>query len=291
MAALVHLWFDSVGSNANMLLNFPPDTTGHLRETDVNRAIEAHNIISSARANNLALGASVSADCETLPEYPAENLVTPGDNITVATALCPTYTLKLTSSATFNMFEIGEAIEYGHRVRGFKIEALVEGEWKTLYDGECIGYKWAEYFDEVTTDTVRVSVYDAVAAPLLRSFGLYLLDTSVFEEEKRIKHAMSGKNLAEGKSARVNYSEREVEVEFGGVYPFNTVSFNSLGGWKYEIYAFDGSNYQLIFTGHKAGKEQVVRLPETVKTSYKMKLVSTSPINPKTVNICVTEIQ
>lgn len=287
VAALVHLWFDSVGSNANMLLNFPPDKTGHVRQKDISNAIKANDIICAARAVNYALGAGIEASCDCYEGYPAENIITPGGYFAAPKEKAVTYTVKLREKKSFNMFEIGEAIEYGHRVRGFRIEALLDGDWKTLFDGKCIGYKWADYFPAVTSDTVRITVYDAKDTPLLCSFGLYTLDTSVFAEEEKVK---SGKNLAEGKSAKINYSANEVEVEFGGVYPFNTVTFSTSGMWKYEIYAFDGSNYQLIYTGFKPHRNQITKLPETVRTSYKMKLVTTAEIDPETVNIGVFEL-
>ena len=284
--ALVRLWFDSVGSNANMLLNFPPDRTGHLRDKDIRHAIEAHKIVSAALSVNHALGARISSSSECREGFPAENLITPGDNFTAPTEGNVSYTVTLPEMKRINMFVIEEAIEYGHRVRGFKVEALAQGEWKTLYEGECIGYKWSEITDEVTTDTVRVTVTDAREVPLLRFFGLHTIDTSIFDEEKRLR---SGKNLAAGRSAKINYSEFEAEVEFGGVYPFNTVTFNSNGMWKYEIWAFDGSNYQLVYTGLKPHRNQITRLKETVRSSYKMKLVTTAPIDPETLNICVME--
>lgn len=290
VAALVHLWFDSVGSNANMLLNFPPDRTGHLRDKDISRAIEANNIVSAARAVNYALGASISADCEMEDGYPAENILTPGESFAAPTEKTVSYTVKLCETKTFNMFEIGEVIELGQRIRGFKLEALVEGEWKLLFDGKCIGYKWADYFPAVSSDTVKITVYDAKAIPLICNFALFSLDTSIFAEEEKIKASLIGRNLATGKSAKINYSEFEAEVEFGGVYPFNTVTFNSTGMWKYEIYAFDGSNYQLVHTGYKPHRNEIARLPETVKTSYKMKLVTTAPIDPETVDIGVMEL-
>ena len=286
VASLVRLWFDSVGSNANMLLNFPPDKTGHIRDKDTRHAIEAHKIVSAALAVNHALGAKIVSDADCQDGYPAENLITPGDNFTAPKKTNVSYTITLPEKKRINMFVIEEAIEYGHRVRGFKVEALADGEWKTLFDGKCIGYKWSEMTEEVTTDTVRVTVTDSKDVPLLRSFGLHTLDLSVFDEEKRLR---SGKNLAAGKSAKISYSEFEVEVEFGGVYPFNTVAFNSNGMWKYEIWAFDGSNYQLIYTGVKPHRNQITKLKETVRTSYKMKLVTTAPIDPETINICVME--
>ena len=215
------------------------------------------------------------------------NILTPGESFAAPEGLNPTYTVKLPEKRRFNMFEISEVIECGHRIRGFRVEALVEGGWRTLFDGKCIGYKWSEYFDAVQTDTVRISIYDAKDIPLLRSFSLHLLDTSVFAEEDKVK---SGKDLAKGKSAKINYSEGEVEVEFGGVYPFNTVTFNGTGMWTYEIHAFDGSNYQCIFKGVKPHRNQITKLDATVKTSYKMKLVTSIKIDPDKINIGVFDL-
>ncbi len=287
VATLVHLWFDSVGSNANMLLNFPPDRTGHIREKDIRHAIAAQNIIEAARAVNLALDASISSSCAHADGYSVENIITPGDNFAAPSSLTPEYVIKLPVARCFNMFEISEAIEYGHRIRGFKVEALVEGEWKTLFDGKCIGYKWAEYFDEVTSDTVRLSVYDAKDIPLVRTFSLHKLDVSIFAEEEKVK---SGKDLAKGASAKINCSEHEVEVEFGGVYPFNTVTFDGTGMWEYAIHAFDGSNYQCVYKGAKPHRNQITKLPEVVKTSYKMKLTTSVKIDPDKINIGVYDL-
>ena len=185
------------------------------------------------------------------------------------------------------MFELAEVIELGHRVRGFRVEALVGDEWTGLYEGKCIGYKWAKHFVPVETDTIRLVISDSKAVPLIRFFGLYYIDETIFADRPRLN---SGTDLAKGKRARVNYSDYEVEVEFGGVYPFNTVVFNGVGLWSYKIEAFDGANYQTVYEGNAPAKEQVVRLPETVRGSYKMRLTAGKRIYPEAINIQVYEL-
>lgn len=282
VAQLVHLWFDSVGSNCNMLLNFPPDRTGHLRDKDVHNAIEAHHIISKARSVNFISTATVTADQEYYEGYQPENIKIPGEEVFFAPKSKEvTLEIKLSKKERFNMFEIGEMIRYGHRIRGFRIQAL-EGRWKTLYEGRCIGYKWADYFETVETDTLRIVVYDSKDVPLLNFFGLYYLDTSVFAEEERLK---TGVDLAKGKSAKLTVTEHEAELEFGGIYPFNTIKFNGTGLWEYSFEAFDGLNYHTIYKGTTPHREQIVTLPETVKTSYKIKFCSSRVINPDTLNL------
>ncbi len=286
---LVKLWFESVGSNANMLLNFPPDMTGLVREKDLTNAIEAHRIIERMRSYDYALTAEAEASVSCFDGCGAENIITPAfESFCAFTEKTGSVTLRWRAPVTFNAFETSEMIEYGHRIRGWKLEALVDGKYITLFDGKCIGYKWADFFDEVTTDTVRLTVYDAVDLPLIRSLSLYSFDASIFAEENRIK---TKENLARGASARINYSEHEVEVELGGIFPFNTVTFNGTGLWGYDILVFDGSNYELVFTSKSPHKNQIVRLEKTYRASYKLKLVGKGkPINPEVISIGVFEM-
>ena len=287
-AKLVDIWFDSVGSNANLLLNFPPDRTGHIREKDVRSAIDAHRIIEKALSWNFALDAEVSCDVPCHEGYDAVNILNDYD----ASFFAPTesnavITLKLPKKERINMFSLSEVIELGHRVRGFRVEAEVNGEWKVLYEGKCIGYKWAKHFVPVETDTVRLVIFDSKIVPLIRFFGLYYIDETIFAKRPDLA---SGRDLTKGASAKINYSDFEVEVEFGGIYPFNTVIFNGVGIWSYKIEAFDGANYQTVFEGKGPGKEQVVTLPETVRGSYKMRLTAEKKIYPEAINIRVYEL-
>ncbi len=285
---LVDIWFDSVGSNCNLLLNFPPDRTGHIREKDVFSAIDAHRIVSKALSWNYALDAEVSCDVPCREGYDAVNMLNDCESsffAPVGNEAC--VTLKLRQKERINMFSLSEVIELGHRVRGYRIEALVGGEWKVLYEGKCIGYKWAKHFAPVETDTVRLVIADSKATPLIRFFGLYYIDENIFAGHPDLA---SGKDLTKGASAKINYSDYEVEVEFGGVYPFNTVVFNGIGLWSYKIEAFDGANYQTVFAGKGPSKEQVVTLPETIRGSYKMRLTAEKKIYPEAINLRVYEL-
>ena len=287
---LVHLWFDSVGSNANMLLNFPPDRTGHIREKDLTNAIEAHRIIEKMRSYDYALTASAEASVPCFDTHEAENVITPSEGCYCAlTEKTGEIALSWKSKITFNAFEISEMIEYGHRIRGYRLEALVDGEYKTLFDGKCIGYKWADYFEPVTTDRVRLVIYDAKDIPLIRGISLYSFDTSIFDEEERIK---SRENLAHGKSAKLIYNGKEVEIELGGIFPFNTVTFNGMGMWGYDIFVFNGSSYEYVCGSKSPGRNEIVNLGKTFNTSYKLKFAARThgTLDPETLNIGVYEM-
>ena len=135
---------------------------------------------------------------------------------------------------------------------------------------------------------MRLTVYDAVDLPLIRSLSLYSFDTSIFAEEERIK---SLENLAHGASANVIYGDHEVEVELGGIFPFNTVTFNGEGMHTYEISVFNGATYDTVLTSKNPYKNEVVRLEETYRSSYKLKISfkGPGPASPELIDIGVFE--
>lgn len=281
---LTKLWFDSVGSNALMLLNFPPNRDGVLPEKDINNALAAHKIITDVLADDLTKGAVITCDTESEEGYNAENILRDDDTFFAPKSKNVTLTLKLDSEKKFNMFTIGEMIELGHRVRGFRVEADTKDGVKALFDGKCIGYNWAEFCDTVVTDTVRVVIYDSVAIPLIRRFTLNYIDESIFEEELRVKNKT---NIAK----RVIFvDDNTVEVEFGGMFPFNTVVFTGMGIYKHTIEVFDGARYNEVYENTAPYKEQVVTLPKTYTDSYKIRFWSKHKLNKDKFTIKVYEI-
>ncbi len=287
---LVDIWFRSVGRSALMLLNFPPDRRGLLCDTDVKNAVEAHKLLCDTFAVNLASGAKVktnsihSKDCS--PEFILQDsydsfYAASNDNTT------PTIEINMPAPVTFDTFKIGEKVEFGVRVKGFRIDAFIEGEWRTLADKQSMGHLWAEHFETVTSDKVRIMIYDAAAAPVIREFGLYKLPESYFNAELT-KNGKKLTDIAHGKSSKITALPYKVEVQFGGIYPFNTISFNGGEMKKYKIYAFDGVDYYLICEGENPSKREIVKLPETIDSSYQIKM-ETDLWDNNQLDICVFE--
>ncbi len=287
---LADLWFRSVGRSALMLLNFPPDRRGLLCDADIKNAIEANKIISETFAENLALGAAVTADSlrdsVCAPEFVLQDdydsfYAASDSNIT------PMIEFTMPTPVTFDTFKIGEKVEFGVRVKGFRVEAFVGGEWKILADKKSMGHLWSEHFDAVTTDRVRVVIYDTACAPIIREFGLYKLPDAYFNSELT-KNGKKLADIAHGPSSKIIAQPYTVNVSFGGIYPFNTISFNGGEMKEYKIYAFDGTDYYLIHEGKDPAKREIVRLPETIDSSYQIKL-DTDLWDNNMLDICVFE--
>ena len=69
---------------------------------------------------------------------------------------------------------IGEAAGMENRVQEYKVEGMVESDWKLLAKGTTIGQGKIDRFPKVTVWKVRLTIVKSSAAPAIRKFCLYL---------------------------------------------------------------------------------------------------------------------
>lgn len=269
---LAQIWFDSIGSNAFMLLNFPPDRCGVVADTDAENARLADEIIKKTLAVNLAYGATVTADSVYCSGCEADNLLQPYDGcFYAAKENKAVIEFKMPSPVNFDCYGLSEVIELGERVVSHVVEYRNEnGQWVVLAEGTSVGSMKAQHFECVTATEVRLTV-EGYAFPVLRSFGLYKLPEGAFAPDPVPKNA---EDILSKQGARVELSEdnKTLYAEFGGVYPFNTMKMTCENVFSLDIYAFDGQNYQKIHHEHLPSRELTVTLPETVEGSYRIKM-------------------
>ncbi len=268
---LIKLWFDSVGKNAGLLLNIPPDRRGLVHEADVKSIVEFNRQLVKTTAVNLAGSANVTASSIRGGNCNPDNLLLADEERFYAPAddcLTPTVEFTFDSPVTFNACKVAELIELGHKIRGFRVDAEINGTWKTLFVGSCMGYCQAEHFDTVTTQRVRLVITKALDIPAIRSFALYCFDEALFTEET---HEKSEKNLLESSVARVERNGNEYVMDLGGIFPYNTVELDADGEGEYTLYTFNGSTYERNHSGSFQPGHNVLTF-EAVTDSYKFKL-------------------
>ena len=288
---LVDLWFNSVGSSANMLLNFPPDRRGLVHELDSKNAIEANNIVNKALSVDFAANAKVKAD-SVRDGFPADSIVNGNyDAVYVAddSNITPVIDIELDGEKTFDTFVIGEYVELGVRINGYRVEAFVGGEWKLLADKKSIGYKKAVKFEKTTTDKLKITIYSAAAAPVLREFALYDFEAAGYKAEDERKAPGESFDISKNPSASVSYEDEGVTVMIGGLFPFNTIKFNGAGFSKYELRIFNGAQFYTAEEGTTEGKEVTITLKETERKAYQFKLL-TDKKPDESINIRVYEM-
>ncbi|HMP83892.1 MAG TPA: alpha-L-fucosidase, partial [Verrucomicrobiota bacterium] len=175
---LLDSYYHSIGRNATFLLNFPIMPDGTIHPTDVKHAIEMNKVVKQTFAANLAKNAKVEATNARggSKKFGPQNAVDEKNDTYWATdddVTTASLTITLKKPTLFNRFLSQEYIRLGQRVKGFTVEALVDGQWKELGKGSTIGYKRILRFPAVETTQVRFSITDAKAAPVISVVGLY----------------------------------------------------------------------------------------------------------------------
>lgn len=174
--ALVELYFKSVGRNAILLLNLPPDRRGLIHKNDVRSLRGMRRILDKTFAHDLAAGATVAAS-HTKDGFSAQSIVD-GDPDTYWTTddrqEIAVLEFDLSAKGTFNVILLQEHIAVGQRIEKFVVEAHTPRGWQPVVKGGTVGYKRLLHCEETVTSRVRVRIEEARLAPTLQNFGLFL---------------------------------------------------------------------------------------------------------------------
>ena len=279
---LDEIWFRSVGNNAIMLLNFPPDRTGNIVRTDVNNAIESHKRISSMLSTNFIWGAKVFADSQYCEQTDIRKAYLNDDELFYATASDKSsaviYISLHESTPSLNTLILGEKVELGERITSFKLESLDSDDPKILYEGTSVGYLRAVRFDRGKYKKLRLTLSGITAPLTLRTLSF----TSYEEDNSKEALSLRRFNLATLGTAQTIVSEdrKSAQILFGGIYSFDTVCFNVYwAGGEYKIFAFDGSKYYQIAEGTATEHFVHVKFDSAIEGSYQVKIEYTKPLS------------
>ena len=147
---LADIWLTSVGRNALLLLNVPPDTRGRIHEIDSTRLMEFRAWREKVLGVNLAADAGIRKR-----------------------ARGSIWEMTLPEARTVNYVQLQEEIALGQRISGFRVEAKDAGGWRTIAEGTTIGYKRILPVATVTARKVRVTITASLARPVLKDIALY----------------------------------------------------------------------------------------------------------------------
>lgn len=197
---LLKIYYESVGRNSLLLLNVPADTRGLIHEVDSARLIELRAALDEIFSTDLSDGGRVEAENVRggSRRFKAQNLLDEDydkywavdDSVRKVSFL-----VNLPESRTFNRVQIQEYIPLGQRVSAFSIEALDDnGSWQPIARETTIGYKRIVHVPTTTTSSVRVTIEEAEACPVLNGFALYM-------DNIYTSHEMSNVPSGEVKSA------------------------------------------------------------------------------------------
>lgn len=175
---LMDTYYNSIGRNATLLLNFPIMPNGLIHPNDEKVALEFATAVKEAFAINLVENAKTEASNirGNAKKFAAAKAIdtdkdtywATDDSVTTASL-----TVDFGKPTTFNRFMAQEYIRLGQRVKDFIVEAFVDNNWNEIAKATTIGYKRILRFPTVEATKLRFTITDSKACPVISNIGVY----------------------------------------------------------------------------------------------------------------------
>ncbi len=164
---LAQIYFNTVGGNASMLLNVPPNRHGLIGKSEEKRLKKFTELITQPfknHAENVSLWA-LSVDGE--KRKTESGAMLSGDEIG--------YSLTFEKKQEISVLSFSEDLRYSQRVEQFKVFAKDEkGEYTHLYTGTVVGScKFVFLKNSVFTDEIVIVVTQSRSNPVIKDLKIY----------------------------------------------------------------------------------------------------------------------
>jgi len=180
---LLEIYYQSIGQNSSLLINFPVDTRGLIPDSDVQAIRELAAKVKEDFALNLATGAKISASASRGAGYAASQVLDGNyDSYWSSAAGERSASLELDfgKPKSFNRILIQEYVNLGQRVSAFTVEKQVEGKWLPLAQGTTIGYTRILRVRDTQAQKIRINFLEAKGEPLIAELGVFAAPALVF---------------------------------------------------------------------------------------------------------------
>lgn len=142
---LLEKYVTSVGRNTNMLLGLVIDNRGLIPEGDAKRVAE--------------FGAAIRK------RFGSPLKTTRGEG--------KTFELAFDQPIETDRVILQEEIAFGERVLAYNVKGLVDGVWKSLTRGTCIGHKRIAEFKSTKVNAIKLEITSCKAMPKIRNFAVF----------------------------------------------------------------------------------------------------------------------
>ncbi|MCU0244356.1 MAG: alpha-L-fucosidase [Acidobacteria bacterium] len=172
---LLDIYYTSVGGNAQLLLNIPPDKRGRIHENDAKRLKELGERLRATFVETFDRASFdwAQKDARDMDPVPGRDGLVAED----IRELAGTY--RLTGPRRFNVALIREDVRWGQRIEAFALDIGDGADWREVARGTTVGYKKLLRFPAVETDRVRLRILRARSSrsmirPIFTPFDLGL---------------------------------------------------------------------------------------------------------------------
>jgi len=186
LGQLLDVYYNSVGGNAQLLLNIPPDKRGRIHENDARRLKELGDRLRATFAINLTEGRKYEMVFETTL---VDGVDEHGRPTGYSKRGVDVFSCALGEARSFDVAMLMEDIRQGQHVEAFALDVwdgagpvtdqnlLGQTGWREIARGTTIGWKKLLRFPTVTAEWVRVRILRSRSNSTIfrpKTFGLFL---------------------------------------------------------------------------------------------------------------------
>lgn len=277
ISQLATMYFDSVGHNATMLLNVPPNNQGTVDQAILDRVTEFGNNIEETFRTNLAKATGTTITASNVRgndvDFKPGNVVD-GDDATYWTTDDGTksgsLTIKWDTAKKFDVVSIEEAIQKGQHINSYKVEYKTSdsANWQTLKSGVTIGAKRLVRTSPVSATQVKITVGTSDGkVPMLSEVGVYKASEG-FQLAGSAPEGMETTSVNDTK--KFTFSSTGWNPQTGSSYINGQNTWSNKANAEFT-YTFDGTKVYLMGTkdpGHGSAAVYIDgQLVETINTN------------------------
>lgn len=251
---LAEMYFRSVGHNATLLLNVPPNNEGKVDQAILDRVVEfGQNVQDTFRANLVkANGTTITAsnvrgnDIDFKPGNAVDDddaTYWTTDNGTTSGSL----TIKWDSAKRFDVVSIEEAIQNGQHINNYKVEYKENdnASWQTMESGVTVGSKRLIRTSPISATQVKITVGTSTGkVPQLSEVGVYKASKG-FQLSGAAPDGMDSTSVNDTK--KFTFSDSGWNPQTGTTYINGQNTWSNKAGAEFT-YTFDGTKVYLMGT-------------------------------------------
>ncbi len=176
LSKLREFYYSSVGANASLLLNIPPDKDGLIAERDEETLRSLGAQLRIDFNENLAEGSVITDSCRLDPEHRGQMALSndpeeywhSGENPENAELI-----LDLGDDYDIDKIVLGEHIRTGQQIEKFSLYAEIGGKWKKLASETVIGHKRICRFPEQRMQRIKLVIEQTRCFATISKFEAY----------------------------------------------------------------------------------------------------------------------
>lgn len=251
---LAEMYFRSVGHNATLLLNVPPNNEGKVDKAIQDRVVEFGQNVQDTFRTNLAKADGTTITASNVRgndiDFKPGNAVDDDDATYWTTddgTTSGSLTIKWDSAKRFDVVSIEEAIQNGQHINSYKVEYKENdnASWQTMESGVTVGSKRLIRTSPISATQVRITVGTSIGkVPQLSEVGVYKASKG-FQLSGAAPDGMDSTSVND--KTKFKFSSSGWNPQTGTTYINGQNTWSNKAGASFT-YEFDGTKVYLMGT-------------------------------------------